>query len=94
MATIKENITLLPYRERTKLVRERLQWLRSPKVIGLYKPAKVLAAEKIVAEWEAKNETHLDAQRASFREKKNAVIDALIVGDTQKAVALLQKLGA
>lgn len=92
MATTKDKIAQLPYRERAKLVRERLQHLRYPSITSLPKPAKVLAAEKIVAEWEERNSAHADAQRAAFREKRNAVSDALILGDMQKAVALLQKL--
>lgn len=89
-----ENITLMPYRERVKLVRERLNGLRRPKVTSLPKPAKVLAAEKVVSEWQVKNEFHEEVQRADFRAKLNAVQDALIIGDMPKAVALLGKLGA
>lgn len=93
MATTKDKIEQLPYRDRAKLVRERLQHLRYPSIASLPKPAKVLAAEKVVSEWEAKNSAHADAQRAAFREKRNAVSDALILGDMKKAIDLLQKLG-
>lgn len=89
-----ENITLLPYSERVKLVRERLANLRRPKVVELPKSAKLQAAEKLVREWEDKNEAHEAAQRDAWRAKLHEVQDALIVGDMQKAVALLQKLGA
>lgn len=89
-----ENITLLPYRERVKLVRERMANLRRPKVASLPKPAKVRAAEKTLREWEAKNEAHEDAQRDAWRAKLHEVQDALIVGDMARAVALMQRLGA
>lgn len=95
MATNKtENITLLPYNERVKLVRERLANLRRPKVAPLPKPAKVQAAEKVFRDWEAKAEAHEDAQRDAWRAKLHEVQDALIVGDMARAVALMQRLGA
>lgn len=95
MATSKtENITLLPYSERVKLVRERLANLRRQKVTPLPKPAKVQAAEKLYREWEQRAEAHEDAQRDAWRAKLHEVQDALIVGDMQKAVSLMQKLGA
>lgn len=89
-----ENITLLPYSERVKLVRERLANLRRPKVMPLPKPAKVLAAEKLLGEWGAKNDSHCDAQAAAHRAKLHEVQDALIVGDMARAVTLMQRLGA
>ena len=89
-----ENITPLPYAERVKLVRERLNGMRYPKVKPLAKPVRVLAAEKVVEDWREKNTAHEDAQRQAHRAKLNEVQDALIVGDMPKAVALLQKLGA
>ena len=88
-----ENITLLPYAERVKLVRERLNGLRYPKTKPLAKPARVLTSEKVVDDWRAKNDEHEDAQRRAHRTKLNEVQDALIVGDIPKAVELLQKLG-
>jgi hypothetical protein len=97
MSTIKtkaENITLLPYNERVKLVRERLANLRRPQVTSLTKPAKVLAAEKTLNDWLVKNEAHEDAQRQAHRKKLHEVQDALIVGDMAKAVQLMQQLGA
>lgn len=89
-----ENITLLPYSERVKLVRERLNGLRYTKVTPLPKSAKVQAAEKVWKEWVEKDEAHADAQRDERRAKLNEVQDAMIVGDMVKAIALLQKLGA
>ena len=89
-----ENITLLPYAERVKLVRERLAGLRYCKSAPLPKPAKVVAAEKVWNEWVAKSEAHHDAQRDAHRAKLNEVQDAMIVGDMLRAVALLQKLKA
>jgi hypothetical protein len=89
-----ENITLLPYGERLKLVRERLNGLRHPKTTPLPKSEKVQAAQKVWDEWVANSEAHIDAQKDAHRAKLNDVQDAMIVGDMAKAVALLQKLGA
>jgi hypothetical protein len=89
-----QGMALLPYSERVKLVRERLNGLRRPKVESLSKPAKVLAAEKLVSEWEEKNDAHEEAQRTAWRAKLHEVQDQLIVGDMARAVLLLQKLGA
>lgn len=89
-----ENITLLPYRERVKLVRERMSSLQRPKVVSLPKPAKVQAAEKLLREWEEKNNAHEDAQRNAWRSKLHQVQDALIVGDMARAVSLLQRINA
>ena len=58
------------------------------------KPTKVLAAEKLLGEWEAKNDSHCDAQVAAHRAKLHEVQDALIVGDMARAVSLMQRLGA
>lgn len=89
-----DNITLLPYAERVKLVRERLAGLRHCKTTPLPKPAKVAAAEAVYREWQKKAEAHEDAQRNAHRAKLAEVSDALIVGDMPKAVELMQKLGA
>jgi hypothetical protein len=89
-----ENITLLPYAERVKLVRERLAGLRRCETTPLPKPAKVEAAEALYREWERRAEAHDNEQRAAHRAKLNEISDALIVGDIPKAVALMQKLGA
>lgn len=88
-----DNITLLPYSERLKLVRERLNGLRYPKTKPLPKSAKVQAAEKVWNEWVSASEAHIDAQRDAHRAKLNEVQDAMIVGDMAKAVQLLQRLG-
>ncbi len=88
-----DNITLLPYRERVRLVQERLRDLARPKVTPLPKPARVVAAEKLAQEWDKKNDAHMEAQRAKHRAKKNEITDALIVGDMEKAVSLLAKHG-
>ena len=89
-----ENITLLPYRERVKLVRERLSGFRQPRVSDLPKPARVVAAEQVVDAWCKKNTEHRDAAYQGWRMRKNEIEDALIVGDTDKAVKLLQQLKA
>ena len=89
-----DNSTLLAYRDRVKLVQSRLNGIRYPNVTRLQKPARVLAAEKIVEAWQEKETAHMDAQREAHRVKLSEVQDALIVGDMAKGVALLQKCGA
>lgn len=89
-----ENLTLLPYRERVKLVQQRMQAMQYPKTTPLPKPAKVVAAEKLLREWEAKNEAHCEAQRQAHRAKRAAIADALILGQMDKAVELLRAAGA
>lgn len=89
-----ENLTLLPYRERVKLVQQRMQALAYPKTTNLPKPARVAAAEKLLREWEAKNEAHCEAQRQAHRAKRAAIADALILGQMDKAVELLRAAGA
>jgi hypothetical protein len=90
MITKTENITLLPYRERVKLVQQRMLALQFPKTKALPKSAKVLAAEKVVREWEEKNDAHCDRQRQAHRSKRAAIADALILGRMEDAVKLLQ----
>jgi quinol monooxygenase YgiN len=51
-----------------------------------------VAAEKLVNEWEEKCAAHDRQQRSEHRQKLNAITDALIVGNMQKAVTLMQKL--
>jgi hypothetical protein len=92
--TTQDNITLLPYSERVKMVRERLNGLRHCKTTPLAKPAKVAAAEKVYRDWQEKAQAHEDAQREAHRAKLHEVQDAMIVGDMARAVALLQKLKA
>lgn len=92
MAT--DNITLLPYRERVKLIQQRLQAMRYPVTKPLPKPAKVLAAQKLVREWEEKDSEHREAQRQEHAKKRAEIADALILGDMKKAVELLRKYGA
>lgn len=92
MATTNTDLTTLPYRERVKLIQERMRGLQYPTFQGLKKPARVLAAEKTLDEWKRKNDEHLDKQRAAHRTKLNAVKDAFIVGDVQKAVQLIHAL--
>jgi len=94
MATKTEGITLLPYRERVKLVRDRLSSLRQPKHVDLPKSKRVLAAEAVMSDYHERNQAHRDAQWNAWRLKRHEVEDALIVGDTAKALALLQKFGA
>ena len=89
-----DGITLLPYRERVKLVRERLASMRHPGHTDLPKSQRVLAAEKVLHEYWARNEKAREASYAEHRRRKNEVQDALIVGDMARAVALMQRLGA
>lgn len=83
---------LLPPKERLVLVRERLGSLRRPSLKSLPKPKKVLAAEKIIEEWQEKNSQHRDAQRAAYRTKYNEIVDSLIRGDMALAATLLRDL--
>lgn len=89
-----DTILALPYRDRVKLVQERIKSLQCYSFKPLPKPARVAAAEKLVSEWEDKNEAHDRQQRSEHRQKLNAITDALIVGDMQKAVTLMQRLEA
>jgi hypothetical protein len=89
-----DTILALPYRDRMKLVQERIKSLQRYSFKPLPKPARVAAAEKLVREWEDKNEVHDRQQRSEHRQKLNAITDALIVGDMQKAVTLMQRLEA
>jgi glutamine synthetase adenylyltransferase len=89
-----ESITLLPYRERVKLVQQRMQALEHPKYEQLPKPAKVAAAEKLLREWEQKNDEHIDAQRKAHRAKRAEIADALILGQMERAVELLRAVVA
>ncbi len=90
-----DNITLLPYPVRVKLVQQRLSDLRyGAEFADLPKSAKVAAAFAVVAEWEKRNNEHHSAQRKAHRARLAEVQDALIIGDTVKAVALLKKLEA
>ena len=92
---VTENITLLPYRERVKLVLARLGALSNYRtVVELKKPAQVVACEKVVSEWNQRNEAHCNEQRKAHRKQLAEVSDAMIVGDMAKAVELLKKLGA
>lgn len=88
------NITLLPYRERVALVRARLNYLNYPKTTPLPKPAVVQAAEKRLREWQEKNDAHEEAQLMRWYDRRNEIQDALIVGDMQKAIDLLQRFEA
>lgn len=89
-----DTILALPYRDRVKLAQERIKSLQRYTFKPLQKPARVVAAEKLVREWEEKEAEHDRKQRSEHRQKLNAITDALIVGDMQKAVALMQKLEA
>ena len=94
MAKDTESIIALPYRDRVRMAQERIRSIQRPALQVLPKSARVVAAEKVVHEWEDKADEYNRKQRAEHREKLNAITDALIVGDTAKAVALLQKFGA
>ncbi len=89
-----DTILALPYRERLKLMQERLHGLTYAKVKPLTKPNRVVLAEKVVSEWEAKNEKHEEAQRVAHRKALNEIRDAMILGDAKRAVELMRKLEA
>ena len=86
-----ENITLLPYRERVKLVRERLAAMRAPKHEGIPKSQRVLAAEKVMHDYYVRNEAAREVAYEVHRKRKHEVQDALILGDTEKAIKLLRE---
>lgn len=88
------DITLLPYRERVKLIRERLSGMRWPKHTDIPKSKRVLAAEKVMNEYNERNEKARRAGEDAHRERRNAVQDALILGDTETALKLLKQFGA
>ena len=58
------------------------------------KPAKVKAAEKVVAEWDERNEAAREAHYAKHQAKVREIEDALILGDGDKVVKLLAAIGA
>ncbi len=89
-----DTILALPYGTRVKLAQERIKFIQHYSCKPLPKPARVAAAEKLVIEWEEKQQAHDRQQRSEHRQKLNAITDALITGDMQKAVTLLQKLEA
>lgn len=94
MTTQHDNILAMPYRDRVKLAQERIKYAQRYSFKQPPKPARVVAAEKVVGEWEAKCDALDRQQRSEHRQKINAITDAIIVGDMAKAVALLQKLEA
>lgn len=89
-----DTILALPYRDRVKLAQDRIKSLQRYTFKPLPKPARVVAAEKLVREWEEKDAAHDRQQRSEHRQKLNAITDALIVGDMQRAVTLMQRLEA
>jgi hypothetical protein len=89
-----DTILALPYRDRVKLAQDRIKWLQRYSFKPLTKPARVVAAERLVREWEEKEAAHDRQQRSEHRQKLNAITDALIVGDMQKAVTMMQQLEA
>ena len=60
----------------------------------LHGDERVLAAEAVMRDYNARNQAHRDDEWNAWRLKRHEVEDALIVGDTAKALALLQKFGA
>lgn len=87
-------LATVPYRERLKLLDQRLRDVRYPTIKPLPKPTKVQAAERVVAEWEAKNEAHIQAQRDAHKAKMNRIKDEVILGNAEEAVRLLRELDA
>jgi hypothetical protein len=92
MAANKES-NPIPYNVRIKIIRERLNRARRAQVTSLPKPAKVKAAEKIVSEWEEKEDAHRQAQYDKHREKVREIENAVLLGDNEKVVKLLTDMG-
>ena len=82
----------VPHVLRIKMLNDRLNGFRYPTIKSLLKPAKVAAAERVVAEWEAKNEAFMQAQRDAHKARVDAIRDCMILGDAEKAVTLLREL--
>ena len=95
MATKKETNNPIPYNARIKIIRERLaRAYRTKPFAGIPKPAKVKAAEKVVAEWDERNKSAREAHYAKHQAKVREIEDALILGDGDKVVKLLAAIGA
>ena len=95
MATKKTTSNPIPYNTRIKIIRERLaRARRTERFAGIPKPAKVKAAEKVVAEWDERNEAAREAHYAKHQAKVREIEDALILGDGDKVVKLLAAIGA
>lgn len=83
----------IPHQERVKIIRERLRKLRMrERFTPLPKSKRVLAAEKVVEEWEERNEWAENAHYEKHRAQVCEVENALILGDMVKVVELLTKL--
>ena len=94
MATTKQS-NPIPYNTRLKIIRERLaRARRAERYESIPKPAKVKAAEKVLAEWEARNDAAREAHYAKHQARVRAIEDALILGDGEKVVKLLAAIGA
>ena len=84
----------LPYNTRLKVIRERLNRARrAERFKQIPIPAKVEAAQKIVADWEDRNMAASEAHYAKHTKKVREVEDAMILGDGEKVVALLNAMG-
>lgn len=99
MATTKQNNMIpratVPYTTRLKIVRERLAIARrANRYENIPKPAKVQAAEKVLAEWKARDDAARDAHYAKHQAKVREIEDALILGDVEKVLKLLAAIGA
>lgn len=95
MATKKATNNPIPYNTRIKIIRERLaRARRAERFADIPKPAKVKAAEKVVAEWDERNEAARGAHYAKHQAKVREIEDALILGDGDKVVKLLAAIGA
>lgn len=94
MATKKEP-SLIPYNEKVRIVRERLRrasrFVRQPEPA---KPAKVVAAEKVMTAWEKRCEAAEEKAREKHYAKVREIENALLMGDSKKVIALLDAIGA
>lgn len=84
---------MIPHNERVRIIRDRLRTVRhSAPIKDIPKSKRVQSAEKVLAEWEAKNEAARDAQYKAHQAKRREVENAILLGDAQKAVELLNAL--
>lgn len=85
----------IPYNTRIKVIHERIaRARRADRFTEIPKSAKVKAAEKVLAEWEERNESAREAHYQKHQSKVREIEDALILGDGDKVVKLLAAIGA
>lgn len=80
--------------ERLKLFKLRLDKLKWAQCTDLPKPVEVQQAEEAVRAWSIANGEHRRKQSDEHQRNFEAISDAMLLGDMEKALTLLQKLEA